>query len=233
MHTKTKQQKIHLLSATGIMLCMILIVNRKQDIYHRWEQSHKRESISHEQVISRLWNKKKCYLCGKNKKSLTRYYRKFDAIGVICLCDWYVLDLGLHESDGQKILADNDQHISFRMTNIGDISIMESSSPDRGMTTMDIYLPQDHKPDIEMLQESLCQDCLNDVMDTLQISKDKIKQTYPLCLVDFQTLEVYPLQDPHTMYSIRDHFVEIEYDEDRIKIKTFYLSTPNEGGIAD
>lgn len=79
------------------------------------------------------------------------YYRKFDTIGVIVLSDWYVVDLDLHESDGQKIMSDNDPQVSFWMTNVGGVSIIGSSTPDREMATMDISLSQDHRPDIGML----------------------------------------------------------------------------------
>lgn len=232
MRTRTKQRKdryqvkkVHLWIAMGIMLCGVLMIDLEQDIYSRWEQYQRRDITTYEQIDSKLWNKKKCYLCGKNKKSLMGYYRKFDTIGVIVLSDWYVVDLDLHESDGQKIMSDNDPQVSFRMTNVGGVSIIGSSTPDREMATMDISLSQDHRPDIGMLQEDLCQDCLDDVIDTLEVSKDKYgtEQAYPLCLVDFQTLEVYPLQEWHVGYSIRDYWVEIEYDEDKVKIKAFYL----------
>ncbi len=182
MRTRIKQKNIHLWSTTAIILCLILIVILRQNVYDKRERSSKRESMPYEQLTSRLWNEKKCYLCGKNKKSLMGYYRKFDTLGVICLCDWYVLDLGLHE---------NDDHISFGMINVGDISIMESSLPDKRMATMDINIPQDRRPDIEMLQKNLCQDCLDDVIDTLQISDNNYETAvYPLCLVNLKTLDV-------------------------------------------
>lgn len=99
------------------------------------------------------------------------YYRKFDTIGVICLCEWYVTDFGLHESIEQKIMPDDTPHVSFGITNAEALSIMKSSSPDRGMA------------------------------------------------------EVYPLQDWHTGCSIRDYWVEMEYAEDSVIVKAFYLPT--------
>lgn len=223
-------KKVHLWIAAGIVLCLFLLVNFKQDIYNRWEHSQKRKITPFEQLDSKLQNKKKCYLCGKNKKSLMGYYRKFDTIGVICLCEWYVTDFGLHESIEQKIMPDDKPHVSFGITNAGALSVMKLSSPNRGMAEIDISLPQNYGPDIEMLQENLCQGCLDNVIDTLDVSKGEYetKQAYPLCLVDFQTLEVYPLQDWHTGCSIRDYWVEMEYAEDSVIVKAFYLPTKSE-----
>lgn len=153
----------------------------------------------------------------EKQKSMMAYYRKFDTIGIISLSDWYVMDLGLQEYEEQENISENDPHISFRMTNLGGVSIIESSAPDRGMATMDISLSQNCEPDTQILQKNLCQNCLNHMMDALAPS------AYPLCLVDFQTLQIYSLQDCYVGYSIRDYWVEIEYDDDRVKIKAFYL----------
>lgn len=210
-------KKVHLWIAIFVTMCAAWVVNCKQDLYAGWERFQEKESNACEQLDSKLKNKKKCYLCGKNKKSMMAYYRKFDTIGIISLSDWYVMGLGLQEYEEQENISENDPHISFRMTNLGGIYIIESSAPDRGMATMDISLSQNCEPDTQMLQKNLCQNCLNHMMDALAPS------AYPLCLVDFQTLQIYSLQDCYVGYSIRDYWVEIEYDDDRVKIKAFYL----------
>ena len=45
-----------------------------------------------------------------------------------------------------------------------------------------------------------------------------------LVLVDFQTLELYAIQEHNAGYFIRDYYVEIESDEETMKIQAFYCA---------
>ncbi len=47
-------KKVHLWIAAGIVLCMLLLVNFKQDIYNRWEHSQKGKITPFEQLDSKL-----------------------------------------------------------------------------------------------------------------------------------------------------------------------------------
>lgn len=84
------------------------------------------------------------------------------------------------------------------------------------MASIDVSLPEDYRPDTKMLQEHLCQICLDKITVSLETSKWKYekKQAIPLCLVDFKTLEIYSLQDWHVGCSIRDYWVDLKYDEE-------------------
>ena len=182
--------------------------------------------MTYEGIKSELKNNRECYLCGNSDRSLMGYYRKFDTIGLISLNDWYVVDFGLQEYDEQGNPVKSDaQHTSTQMTNTGEVSIMTSSSPGRGMAFIDVSLPENYRPDIKMLQRHLCQACLGKVTDSLEISKWKSekKQAIPLCLVDFKTLEIYSLQDWHVGCSIRDYWVDMEYSREKMEVKVFYL----------
>ena len=97
------------------------------------------------------------------------------------------------------------------------------------MASADIRLPENYRLDISVVQNHLCQTCLDKVTKSLEISKCKIerKECYPLCIVDFETLEIYALQDWRTGMSIRDYWVEMEYDGNEIEVKAFEV--PNRG----
>ena len=88
-----------------------------------------------------------------------------------------------------------------------------------------VSLPEDYRPGIQMLQEHLCQTCLDKITDSLKTSKWKYekKQAIPLCLVDFKTLEIYSLQDGHVGCSIRDYWVDMEYDGEKEEVHAYYL----------
>ena len=45
----------------------------------------------------------------------------------------------------------------------------------------------------------------------------------PFCVVDFETLELYPLQKHNRGYFVRDYWVDIEQNGEEIEIQVFYL----------
>lgn len=221
-----KIRKRHLWIAVGTMLAIIVITYFRQDLYKIWQHKQGREDVTYEGIKSELKNNRECYLCGNSDRSLMGYYRKFDTIGLISLNDWYVVDFGLQEHDEQGNTVKSDSlHTSIQITNTGEVSIMRSSSPGRGMASIDVSMSENYRPDIKMLQRHLCQACLGKVTDSLEISKWKSekKQAIPLCLVDFKTLEIYSLQDWHVGCSIRDYWVDMEYSGEKVEVKVFYL----------
>ena len=49
------------------------------------------------------------------------------------------------------------------------------------------------------------------------------KETIPLCLIDFETLEVYSMQDFYRGYFVRDYWVQLDFIDDKIELEAFYL----------
>ena len=47
------------------------------------------------EIQSELEDPEGCYLCGTAPESLMGYFRQFDDLGVICVNQWYVLDMGI------------------------------------------------------------------------------------------------------------------------------------------
>lgn len=166
-----------------------------------------------------------CYLCGNSRESLMGYYRKFDTVGLISLNDWYVVDfpLKVYDENGNEIEAGDSG--SVRYGNTGEISYAVRGMPSRGMAEMEVTLPEKYKVDIEKLQENLCQGCLNKVVGALEYWKweNEEKEAIPLCLVDFETLDIYSLQDMYCSYFIREYFIEMDFEKKKIGIRVFYL----------
>lgn len=211
MSGKEKQyyeiKKSHLWIGVGIMLSIIVITYFRQDLFDIWQRKQGRENVTYEGIKSVLEDNTECYLCGNNDRSLMGYYRKFDTLGLILLNDWYVVDFGLKEYDEQgNPLKSDSAHTSTQITNTGEVSIMTSSSSNRGMASINVSLPEDYRPD-------------------KKIWKYEKKQAIPLCLVDFRTLEIYSLQDWHVGCSIRDYWVDMEYDEEKVAVNAYYLPT--------
>ncbi len=191
----------------------------------RLEEYRERIAVEYDDLNSELQNVEECFLCGKNRKSLMGYYRKFDTVGLISLNDWYVLDFQVKTYDDKGIEVEDSNSNSVRYGNTGEVSYSVHGMPSRGMAEIDVTLPEVYKVDIDNLQKNLCQECLDRVADSLEYWKwkDEEKDAVPLCLVDFATLEIYSLQDHYRSYFIRDYFVEMDFEESDIKVEVFYL----------
>ena len=78
--------------------------------------------------------------------------------------------------------------------------------------------------DKTVVENHLCQVCLDKVTDTLDGYFEKGKEEYlPFCLVDFETLEIYPMQKMNISYSVRDYWVELDHQDDEVEVKVYYL----------
>ena len=163
------------------------------DTVKNWQQTEETEPA----LLSKLEDNKQCYLCGSSDYSMMDYYRKFDTIGLISLNDWHVLDFQLKNYDeyGKEIKGKGSNQMFFG--NTGEMSYHSQGTPSRGMAEIKVTLPDDYKLNTDMIENNLCQECLNKVSSTLKYweSEDEEKRTIPLCLVGFDTLEIYSLQD--------------------------------------
>lgn len=74
---------------------------------------------------------------------------------------------------------------------------MGSSTPSIGMASIDVTLQDNYTANTEFLQENLCRECLDKMIDSLECKKwrNEKKEPIPLCLIDFKMLKIYSLQD--------------------------------------
>ena len=42
-------------------------------------------------------------------------------------------------------------------------------------------------------------------------------------MVDFETLDIYPVQKMNRAYSVRDYWVELDYNDSEIELDVYYL----------
>ena len=120
-------------------------------------------------LCSSLENTSECYLCGNDEESLMSYYRNFDTIGLISLNDWYVIDFPLKNYDENEM--ESAASTSFLSGNTGEISYSSDGTPSRGMTSIDVTLPENYEVDTNVLEKHLCQNCLNKVAASLEYRK--------------------------------------------------------------
>ena len=78
--------------------------------------------------------------------------------------------------------------------------------------------------DQTIIQTNLCQKYLNKVSATLEEYFEFEKEDYlPFCLIDFSTLEIYPLQNMNVAYSVRDYWIALNHSNSETKVHVYYL----------
>lgn len=221
MHREKREiryYKIRVDVAWGIVLCLSVLIliafwgrqglEEQENEFAELGDRGKWVEVNYDGVRSQLLDVEQCHLCGNSRESLMGYYRKFDTIGLISHNDWYVVDFPLkaYDENGNEIEAGDSG--SVRYGNTGEISYAVRGMPSRGMAEIEVTLLGKNKVDIKKLQENLCQWCLDKVADSLEYWKweNEEKEAVPLCVVDFETLDIYSLQDMYCSYFVRDYF---------------------------
>lgn len=172
-------------------------------------------------ITSKLKDEEQCYLCGTSDECTMDYYRKLDTIGIIGLNQWHILDLRLKEYDSEGNFVEKEGSSSDYGSMQG-VEYSVSATPSRGMSNVTIE-STDGMFNERVVEQHLCQECLDKVLGTLARDVVNGKEEYfPFCLVDFETLELYPVQREKQSYFIRDYWVEIECGEE-IEIAAYYL----------
>lgn len=66
--------------------------------------------------------------------------------------------------------------------------------------------------DVKKVQSHLCQTCLDKLLEVMESYGEERKESRAkdVCLVDFQTLELYSLQEHYISHYIRDYYVQID-----------------------
>ena len=165
------------------------------------QEYHPVERKVPESVESKLKDPKQCWLCGSDERSMMDYFRKFDDLGVICTNHWYVMDMHIrnHDEDGNLTGPQGNGHMGYTGTGEGGC-FFHTEQMDKLVESMEVFCEETQKP-----------------------------KPRDLVLVDFQTLELYAIQEHNAGYFIRDYYVEIESEEDGVEVKAFYCPKLNNG----
>ena len=209
-----------LYAGVAVMVLLALLAYYRNDLYELWKEKNGMEKVVYEDMKSELSDESCCYLCGSSNKSLVGYYRKTSSLGIISLNNWYVTDFRIEESEEGM-----DSGASSALTSIDGISIYSEGTPARGTASIEVDLSEDCQVDYEMLEKNLCQSCLDKIMSALEYRKWKVedKNPVPLCLIDFETLDIYSLQDTLHKYSVRDYWVVASCEKNRVLVDAYNL----------
>lgn len=176
---------------------------------------------------STLENTEECYLCGNHKRSLMGMFRGKDDLGVICVNDWYVLDMQIRNLNGM-----GGGGSGWTVGEEGACSFQTDRNPERGISEVTVEYGTDSIFDVKKVQSHLCQTCLDkllEVMDSYGYEGEK-SGARDVCLVDFKTLELYSLQEHYISHYIRDYYVRIDGSKDeKVEVMGFYAPVLENG----
>ena len=176
---------------------------------------------------SSLEDPEECYLCGNNNRSVKGMFSRFEDLGVLCVNDWYVIDMRVRNHDDSGNLTGAQGHTNMTRGDLGKgkHSYQCNSDSDRGISDVTVYEGEDRGFDVKKVQSHLCRTCLEKVLAVMEVYAPEKEKVRPrdLCLVDFQTLELYSLQGDDIAFYVRDYYVQVDGSRpDEMHISAFY-----------
>lgn len=170
-------------------------------------------------VKSTLDNKEECCLCGSNSRSLMGMYRGKDGLGIISLNNWYVLDMGVGKDADETMSGQNSSRITA--TGEGGCIFHVDQNHARRISEVRIEYDEENYSDVDKVRGYLCQTCLDKLIDVIDGYEDS-ECPIGLCMIDFQTQELYSLQNQYVTYYIRDYYVRLDRTVDGMEIEVVY-----------
>lgn len=219
----------------GMNLCILfLLIAGIHANYRLWRQEQPNPSDEEQQIRiemtyddwrSELTDSTQCLLCKESTLHEADDKPDCETMGLILLNHWTVLDFQLRSSEAVESEQEYNSDSGIRYGYNGGITWLSSGEPSRGMAKISLTLPEHCQTDEEYIRQNLCQPCLDKVTASLRFWKGEYeeKEAVPLCLLDFQTFEIHPVQDWYRGYFIRDYWVELDFEEADLSIKTYYL----------
>lgn len=126
-------------------------------------------------------------------------------------------------SSGSILSDSTSSGFASSQINTGLVHIFADTVPSGHRTAMQVTWEDDLALDTTLIEEHLCGDCLEKVLNSLTVSKRRYenKSPIPFCLVDFRTLELYSMQDWWTEHCIGNYWVDLRYFDDGVSIKAY------------
>lgn len=140
-------------------------------------------------------------------------YQGEDDLGIISLNNWYVLDMGVGKAEDETMSGQNSSRITA--TGEGGCIFHVDQNHARRISEVRIEYDEENYFDVDKVRGYLCQTCLDKLIDVIDVCGDS-ECPVALCMIDFQTQELYSLQEQYVTYYIRDYYVKIESDEEKI-----------------
>lgn len=160
---------------------------------------------------------KDCQLCRDN--GLWNYYKKFDSIGVINLCDGQISDLSIFEYEDDGTLMDNSGFSTMRHNNDDDgHRVFIRTMGSRGVCNLSLSWDEGKDLDLDAIADEYCRDCMKKItaMDAEWSDELAEKGRCPFAMIDFTDGQLYSLNGILTNSFIRDYYMSFQFEEQEI-----------------
>ena len=207
-----------LMFLAGLAIGLRLLAMRASNLQMDSRESEQCQ-VTQGAVKSALDNKEECCLCGSNSRSLMGMYRGKDDLGIISLNNWYVLDMGVGKAEDETMSGQNSSRITA--TGEGGCIFHVDQNHARRISEVQIEYGEEDYFDVDKVRGYLCQTCLDKLIDVIDVYGDS-ECPVGLCMIDFQTQELYSLQEQYASYYIRDYYVRLDQTVEGMEIEAVY-----------
>lgn len=196
------------------LLCTMLILagcanaNATTAESHTTQPKEEKEKITYSSKIE----KNECGLCSNHKKSLLTIYGNQTNVGIIDINTFEISPVTINRYSDQGKLIDELATYSSTTTNgFGEDGMftMVSANSDRGYATATVSFPEDMEIDKATFESSLCQDCIDKIMDNVW------DEPYRIGMINFDTFEVRLFEENITAFSFDDFYIDIDQRESK------------------
>ena len=164
-----------------------------------------------------------CAVCGLSEDSPMSRYSHSASIGLLHLGTLEVYDTGVRifSDDGREMLSRDG--VSFGFCNFGEAYGYAhiSSMPNRGIATVDITYGTSDKIDFAYLEENLCPDCMDKILEGCRESGEN--ECRNIFLIDFRTMEFYPLPGDVVSFMRGDYYFHLDHKKGRDAVLIVYV----------
>ena len=193
----------------GILLCVMLSLSSCT----KAPESNAAVSLSKETenivYVSQI-RKENCALCGNQKKSLLSAYVGQKNIGIISINTFDISPVEINRyNDFGNLIETPSETFSITHNGFGEGEMNTHVMPntDRGYATVDVSFTNDKSVNKSAVENLLCADCLNTIME------DTWGEPYGVGVINFETLEIRLFEKHTTAFTFGDFYVDIEQRE--------------------
>lgn len=202
---------------------------------HQDNDAEEKEEF-HIEVESKI-EKEDCFLCGEADDSLMGYYSKKESIGIVYLNSLHISETRVRDfdDDGNELFQQGGSSTMMNSFGDGYGSVVIHGNPDRGYTNVDVSVSDKDEVNFELLDDRLCQTCLDTLADfyedQINNGDEENNGCSGYCLIDFQTKELHRLSEPYSGYTMGDYYVKYDIwkeggDSDWHRISVFIAYLP-------
>lgn len=228
------KKKLIIMLLTG---CMVLSgCGTKENSENHQDNGVEEKEKFHIEVESKI-EQEDCFLCGEADDSLMGYYSKKKSIGIVHLNSLHISETRVRDfdDDGNELFQQGGSSTMVNSFGEGYGSVAIHGNPDRGYTNIDVSVSDKDEVNFELLEDCLCQTCLDTLADFYedQINSGDSENNgcSGYCLIDFQTKELHRLSEPYSGYTMGDYYVKYDIwkeggDSDWHRISVFIAYLP-------